>query len=106
MYNVNSILSTHNENILNAKQTFFDYNCGNKDNCLLDGECLTPSIIYRANTTTDNDHKFDYVTSEATFKQRHSNHTRHFKHVIYQHATELAKYIWQLKSNDFNYSIK
>ena len=35
-----------------------------------------------------------------------TNHTRDFKHVKYQHATELAKYIWQLKNNNFNYSIK
>ena len=29
-----------------------------------------------------------------------------FKHIKYQHATKLAKYIWQLKNNNFNYSIK
>ena len=34
------------------------------------------------------------------------NHTRDFKHVKYQHATELAKHIWQLKNNNFSYSIK
>ena len=100
------MLSTHNKNILNLKQTSFGCNCRNKDNCPLDGECLTPNIIYRADITTDNDHKFYYGTSETTFKKRHSNHTRDFKHVKYQHATELAKHIWQLKNNNFNYSIK
>ena len=50
--------------------------------------------------------RFYYSTSEITFKKRHSNHTRDFKHVKYQHATELAKYIWQLKNNNFNYGIK
>ena len=106
MNNISSILSTHNKNILNPKQRSFGYNCRNKDNCPLDGECLTPNIIYRADITTDNDHKYYYVTSEATFKHRHSNHTRDFKHVKYQHSTELAKYIWQLKNNNFNYSIE
>ena len=106
MNNISSILSTHNKNILNPRQTFFGCNCRNKDNCPLDGECLTPNIIYRADIATDNDHKFYYGTSETTFKHRHSNHTRDFKHVKYQHVTDLAKYIWQLKNNNFNYSIK
>ena len=66
MNNISSILSTHNKNILNLKQTSFGCNCRNKDNCPLDGECLTPNIIYRADITTDNDHKFYYGTSETT----------------------------------------
>ena len=45
-------------------------------------------------------------TSETTFKHHHNNHSRDFKHVIYHHATELAKYIWQVKKNNFNHSIK
>ena len=56
-------------------------NCRNKDNCSFDGEFLSPNIIYRADITTDNDHKFYYGTSEASFKKRHNNHIRDFKHV-------------------------
>ena len=56
--------------------------------------------------TIDKDYKFYHITSGATFKQRHSNPTHYFEYVKYQHATELAKYIWQLKNNNFNYSIK
>ena len=109
MNNISSILSTHNKGILNPKQTSFGCSRRNKDHCPFDGECLTPNIIYPGDITTDNDHKFYYGTSEATFKKRHSNHTRDFKHVKYQHATELAKHIkdmWQLKNNNFYYSIK
>ena len=58
MNNISSILSTHNKNILNPKQTSFGCNCRNKDNCPLDDECLTPNIIYRANIATDNEYKF------------------------------------------------
>ena len=71
MNNISSILSTH-------KQTSFGCKCRNKDNFPLDGECLTPNIIYRPDITTDNDHKFYCGTSETTFKHRHSNHTRAF----------------------------
>ena len=97
--NISSILSIHNKYILSPKQISFGCNCRNKGNCPLDGECLTPNIIYRADITTNNDHKFYYGTSETTFKQRIIlNHTREFKQVKYQHATEIAKYIWQLKT--------
>ena len=106
MNNISSILSTHNKDILNPKQTSLGCSCRSKDNCPLDVELLTPNVIYCADITTDYDHKFYYGTSETTFKHCHSNHTRDFKHVKYQHATELAVYIWQLKNNNFNYSIK
>ena len=106
MNNISSILSTHNKNILKPIQTSFGCNCRNKDNSPLDGECLTPNIIYRADITAGNDHKYYYGTSKATFKHHHSNHTRDFKHVKYQRSTELAKYIWQLKSNSTNNSTK
>ena len=101
MNNIISILSTHNKNILNPKQASFGCNWRNKDNCPLDGECLTPNIIYYADITTDNGHKFYYSTSETTFKKRHSNHTRYLKRGKYQHATKLAKHIWQLRNNNF-----
>ena len=106
MNNIISILSTHNKNILNPKQASFGCNWRNKDNCPLDGECLTPNIIYYADITTDNGHKFYYSTSETTFKKRHSNHTRYLKRGKYQHATKLAKHIWQLRNNNFKWSIK
>ena len=95
MDNISSILSTHNKNVLNPKQTYFGYNYRSKDNYSLNGELLTSNIAYRAGITTDNDDKFYYVISGVTFKQRHSIHTRDFKHVKYQHDNELAKYIWE-----------
>ena len=101
MNNISSIISIHNKNILNPKQTSFGCNCRNKDNCPLDGECLT-----RVDITIDSDHKFYYGTSETTLKKRHSNHIRYFKYVKFQHATELGKHIWQLEDNNFSYSIK
>ena len=58
MNNISSILSTHNKNILNPKQTSFGCNCRSKDNCALGGECLTPKMIYRADIATDNHYKF------------------------------------------------
>ena len=65
--NFSSVLSTHNENILNPKQTTFGCNCREKDNFPINGKYLTPNIIYHANIITDSDHKFFYGTSENNF---------------------------------------
>ena len=107
MNDVSSILSTNNENILSPPKIYFGSNCRNENNCPLDGESLTPSIIYRAYITTEYDHKFYYGTSEATFKHRHSNHTRDFKYVKCNIQKTI---IIQIKNsnlkNKINYSIK
>ena len=106
MRNIGSILSTHNKNLLKPNETSFGCNCRNKTNCPLNGKCKITNIIYGADITTANDHKFYYGTSETNFKQRRNNHSRDFKHLKYQHCTELAKYIWQLKNNSICYNIK
>ena len=46
--------------------------------------------MHPADIIKDNDHKFYYGTSEATFKHCQSSYTCDFKHVKYQHFTELA----------------
>ena len=78
----------------------------NKENFPLNSKCLTSNIIYRADITTTHEHKFYFGTSETTFKQRHSNHSRDIKYIKYQHSTELARYLWQLKNNSITYDIK
>ena len=65
-----SVLSIHNKNMLNPKQTTFGCNCRNKDNCPINGECLTPNIKYLPDITTDSsDHTFYCGTSVTTFNQ-------------------------------------
>jgi len=95
MRNTASIISSHNHNIFNLKPTIFGCNCKVKNDCPLNGECLTPNIIYRAdvvNETTD-EKKFYYGTSETTFKERYRNHCRDAKNAKHKKCTELAKYI-------------
>ena len=67
---------------------------------------MASNIIYRADITTTHEHKFYFGTSETRFKQRYSNHSRDIKYINYQHCTELAKYLWQLKNNNITYDIK
>ena len=70
MKNTISVLSIHNKNMLNPKQTTFGCNCRNKDNSPINGECLTPNTKYLPDITTDSsDHKFYCGTSVITFNQ-------------------------------------
>ena len=108
MKNIDSIISAHNRNILNSIVQSYGCNCRVKSSCPLNGECLTPKIIYRANVSNDenSDKKFYFRLADTPFKERYRNHKRDFKHEKYENCTEFAKYIWQLKRSNINFSIK
>ena len=66
----------------------------------MENQCLTPQIVYRANASNnkDNETKFYYGLTEASFKERHGNHKRSCRHEWYKNDTELSKYVWDLTS--------
>ena len=51
MRNIGTIISTHNKNQLFPKRNDFVCNCRIQSEYPLDGKCLTPKIIYRADIT-------------------------------------------------------
>ena len=64
--------------------------------------------MYRAtvtNAVNKDMNKYIGVTY-ITFKERHSNHKRDFKHQKYLNWTELAKYVWKLKEKSIAPIIK
>ena len=99
MKNIGSIISAHNRNTLNPIVQSFGCNCRVKNSCPLNGECLTPKFIYRANVSNykNSEKNFYFGLADTSFKERYRNHTRDFKHKKYENCTELAKYIWQVK---------
>ena len=65
----------HNMKITNADNnanaiTKEQCNCRKKDQCPLDNKCLTSSVIYNAQVTTNNTTKNYIGLTEGTFKQR------------------------------------
>ena len=61
-----------------------------KSRCPLDGECLTPKIIHRANISNDassEKKKVSFGLADLSFKERYRNHTRDFKHEKYENIT-------------------
>ena len=77
--NLTGIIRQHNAKVLNATKTPNEArlcNCRNKQSCPLDGKCLSSSIVYRAEVTSDNNTKIYYGASEGEFKTRYNNHTK------------------------------
>ena len=79
-------------------------NCRKKDQCPLDNKCLSSSVIYNAQVTTNNTTKNYIGLTEGTSKQRFSQHKSTFMHRKHINSTKLSIYIWQLgdKKQDFN----
>ena len=68
-------------------------NCRNRNNFPLDGKCLTPNIIYEAQTTSNQPNYKQKVyigTAETDFKHRFNNHTKLFNLEHYENDTELS----------------
>ena len=95
------------KNILNPKQDHFGCNCRVKADCPLEGKCLTPNIVYRADVydLTNNESKFYIGLAETTFKERYNNHKKDIKNERYKNNTELTKHVWSLKNQNHSYSI-
>ena len=81
--------------------------CRNKSSCPLPGKCLTSSVVYQATVVrNDTNQKESYVGhTEGEFKSRYYCHTSSFKLSKYRNATELSKYIWQLKESKVKYDM-
>ena len=79
MKNMDSIIYGHNRNILNPKQKSLGCNCSFP----LNGEYLTPKVVYHADVTNEanNDQKFYFSLAEKTFEERYNNYKRDVKHI-------------------------
>ena len=103
-----SIVSSHNKQVLQPRNESYGCNCRKKEKCQLDNKYLTPNIIYKVQipNNTDGELKKYLGAAEFSFKERYSNHTRHFKQKKYMKCTELSKYIWNLKNQGITPIVK
>ena len=102
MKNMGAIISSHNKKLLKNDSKRFGCNCRIKENCPLDGKCLTPNITYKAyvSNNIDDEQKWYIGMTKPPFKNRYGNHKSDFKHPNRKNNTELAQYVWQLKENN------
>jgi len=108
MRNIGSIIKAHNKAALETATPTTRCNCRNADTCPLPGKCTTSCIIYQATVTrADNGNKQTYIgLSEPQFKLRYANHLATFRSSNKRNATELSKYIWQLKDSNIDHDIR
>ena len=107
--NIKSIINAHNFKILNEidstkSNDIQTCNCIKKDECPLDGKCLTDNLIYKAVISCNQP---SYIprkylgSAETTFKIRFGNHKKTFKYLKYENDTELSKELWKIKKNGY-----
>ena len=116
MPNVHCIISGHNKTIrdktlqtdTSADRKITKCYCRDRNSCPLSNICLTSSVVYQTTVTkSDTNKKQTYVGhTEGKFKTRFNTHTSSFRNPKYKHATELSKYVWNLKEKEISYSIK
>ncbi len=111
MPNVKTVISNHNRHLLekrNEPSTDKNCNCRARNECPLNGKCLTKSIVYKAEiTATDVGETKEYIGMTAgTFKERFANHKKSLNNVRYSTETELSKYAWKLKQSKRKFTIK
>ena len=63
-------------------------------------------MIYQAEVTTPTSKRTYIGVCDTAFKLRYRNHVCSFKNERYKHATELSKYIWNLKDKRISFNIK
>ena len=111
MPNMKSIIASHNKTVLSnymstpATEHVKECNCRKKEQCPLEGQCLTNNIVYQA-TVTSNITTETYVGPATNFKERYRNHTLSLRNRKKQNETELSKYIWTLKNADKPFNVK
>jgi len=123
MKNTKQIIDNHNKRILTepmqidnttaaaAAAATIDNNktcnCGQKNTCPLDGNCLQSSVIYQVTVTRkDNNTTEPYIgLTKNDFKTRYRNHTASFRHAKHRNSTELSKHIWTLRDNNIEHFI-
>ena len=109
MPNVKQIIEGHNKTILKKDsqppqdQAEKICNCSNKDECPLEGACLTKEVVYQATVKSNNRTETSVGITSMEFKTRWRNHQVSFKNEKRKSVTELSKHLWQLKSKQENH---
>ena len=106
--NMASIVSAHNAKVLAPPPTPSAKTCSCRagDTCPLNGQCLTPSVVYKATVTSPAKPTRHYIgLSEPPFKERWYKHMSTFRRPAERGSTALSQYVWSLKDEDVPYTI-
>ena len=99
--NVGRIIKAHNKKLSTPPCTETPLcNCRRKDECPLNGDCRTASVIYKCKVSSPNVPKKAYIgLTEKEFKTRYNSHKQSFNNKKYANSTTLLTHIWDIKEN-------
>ena len=111
MRNLESIVNSHNKKILENKRKLQlgQCNCRVKDNCPLQGHCLTDNLLYKASLSANLPNYGTKVykgISHHPFKLQYNNHKKAFNIEKYKNDCELSKEVWRIKDKGGTFEIK
>ena len=105
--NIRAIINSHNRRVLNPPPAQnIRCNCRKKQECPLNGQCLIKNIVYQADVTSGQKTKTYYGLTSREFKSRWYEHRQAIKNKNSSKATELSNYIWSLKSQNKEFTLK
>ena len=81
--------------------------CQVAENCPLNGNCKQSAVTYQTDVTPEIDNERIYIgLTEASFKERLSDHRTSFKYEQYKNKSKLSSFIWETKNKKQNFEIK
>ena len=114
MANVGAVISGHNKKVLGESVPLERKGCNcqrgrYRNNCPLNGECLTKNALYEGTVTSTLRNYGEKVYKGITYNEmkiRIGNHEKDFRDEQYKNATELSKEVWRIKERGGQYNIK
>ena len=103
--NMKSLITSHNSK-LSRRCRKTGCNCrGGVSVCPLQGDCQTPSLVYKATVSTVEGRREYLGQTTITFKLIYNNHKNSFIKASKKHSTALSNYVWKLSNKGVDYSI-
>ena len=93
------VIKGYNKEVSRDKQTTHPgCNWRKKNECPLNGQCLTNNVIYQAKVSAPSSNPKIYIgMAESEFKTIYNNHKLSFKNKNYANKTALSPQVWDLK---------
>ena len=111
MPNVGTMINAHNKKVLGENKSLErgKCNCQTRNNCPLNGECLTTNLVYQATINANLRNyreKVYHGITKNTFKVRYANHKKAFNHIRYHNDSELSKEVWTVRNKGGHHNIR
>lgn len=100
MANIEKSIKGHNQKVLRGRPTpnINMCNCCRNDDCLLNSQCLTENVVYRAVVKVEGLSMMTYIgLIKGVFIRRYKKHVTSFRLRKYCNSTPQSKYVWKIK---------